>query len=96
MASYQQLDDWLVANRFDYHRLLQPPATEAELAAAATTYRCELPEEFAELYRWHNGQQPGDFTELLLNLTFMTLHESMATHKMLTDMAPSEGWPPEH
>ncbi|GAB5513266.1 SMI1/KNR4 family protein [Rhodopirellula baltica] len=96
MASYQQLDDWLVANRLDYHRLLQPPATHSELAAAATVYCCTLPEEFAELYRWHNGQQSGNFTVLLLNLTIMTLRESMATHTMLTDMAPSEGWPSEH
>ncbi|HEU4562860.1 MAG TPA: SMI1/KNR4 family protein [Longimicrobium sp.] len=65
MTSYERLERWLAAHRPQILANLQPPASDADLAALAETLGVSLPPSFLDLYRWKNGQrdpgEPGPF-----------------------------------
>lgn len=90
------IDEWLRANRWDYHQLLQTGETTESLGVFASQIAVVLPDTFELLYRWHGGQKPREFTPLLENVTFMTLPEIAETKTMLDEVSRIEGWHPDH
>lgn len=58
-ALLARIDGWLATHRPRFHKGLQPPATDADLAALQEALGAAVPQELATLLRWHNGQDPS-------------------------------------
>ncbi len=91
--SWRQIDDWLSANAPKIVDNLNPPATETELRDAEESLGMQMPPEWHELYRGHNGMNSdANFGSLFFGMQFLTLEESIADHK--ENSAPVDSWLP--
>lgn len=81
-----KIDRWISTNRPHYHELLQSGATSAELDAFENAISLKLPEEFRELYKWHDGQDPMAFESIQGNWSFMSLDEIRVSKQELDGM----------
>lgn len=59
MQSLNDLESWLRSNLPEVAADLNPGALEHDLLAFSTALDIELPEDFLQLYTWHNGQGMG-------------------------------------
>ena len=80
------MDRWLAANRPDYHTLLRPGVSEADLDAFESKFAVKLPPAFRQLYRWRDGQDPASCGALQDNRSFCTLQDVADTKEMLDGM----------
>jgi cell wall assembly regulator SMI1 len=85
-ALIERMDAWLIANRADYHAVLQPGVSDAALDAFEAKFSLKLPEAFRALYRWRNGQPNSSFDSLQDNRMFSALEDIADTKEMLDDM----------
>jgi cell wall assembly regulator SMI1 len=85
-----RIDRWLAAHRSDYYVLLQSGVTDAQLDTFEVKFSLRLPNEFRQLYRWRNGQDPMSCEPLQLNRTFSTLEEIADTKDLLDGMIGSD------
>jgi cell wall assembly regulator SMI1 len=81
-----RIDRWLATKRPNYYALLQPGATDAQLDQLEACFSLRLPDEFRQLYRWRNGQDPMSSAPLQVNGTFTTLEEISSTKELLDGM----------
>ena len=79
-----RVDRWLATQRPSYYAHLRPGVTNAALDAFQSRFALELPMDFRLLYRWRNGQEPGNSEALYRNRMFMSLEE-IAEEKELLD-----------
>lgn len=80
------LDKHLLQTRPDYYAKLNPGLTEDEIADLETRLGCTLPEEFKALYRWRNGQAPGNYKSFFYNYSLMDADDIAETAEMHKDL----------
>ena len=85
-----RLDHWLTVRRPDYHVLLRPGASDAQLAAFERRFTLELPNEFRQLYRWRDGQESMSALPLQFNRTFSPLADIAETKEICDGMIGSD------
>jgi len=56
MQTLHTLENWLVTHLPEVAADLQPGASQAALQGVASALGVALPEDFQQLYRWHDGQ----------------------------------------
>jgi cell wall assembly regulator SMI1 len=96
-ALLARVDRWMAAHRARFHRGLLPGANDAELAALKGTLGGPVPEELAELLRWHAGQSPDVPGALEQSWHLMSAAKIASSKKELDTRAPAgwqSGWVP--
>ncbi|CDL84035.1 SMI1/KNR4 family protein [Xenorhabdus szentirmaii] len=73
MSLLNEFEEWLKNNLNEVVLDLNPGATDEELQAFSSELGIELPNEFNELYKWHNGQKMDIFTGPWYGLEFLPL-----------------------
>lgn len=81
-----RLDRWLATHRPDYHAMLQPGVSDADLDAFEAQFSLKLPASFRQLYRWRNGQHPRSFDALQFNRRWMGLEDIAETKDLMDGM----------
>jgi len=73
LSPHQELESWLKTHLPRVVKALRPPATEAQLNHLQATVGTTLPEDFRNLYRWHDGQTEEVFAGPWPGLRMMPL-----------------------
>ena len=73
MLPFDELEAWLKAHLPEVAAALRPGATEGELQRFSDALGVKLPEDFLQLYAWHNGQGDSVNTGPWYGLTFLPL-----------------------
>lgn len=77
--SWERIETWLAANAPKILGNLNPPATDRELADAEKAFGCELPAQWRELYRRHNGLNfDSNQGNLFYGMGFLSLEDAVA------------------
>lgn len=88
---FSQLEDWLKENVPELIPGLNDGASEAALAQFSTEVGAELPDEFLDLYRWHDGQKPDSMTGLFYGLLFLPLEHALNDWRIWANAVDTEG-----
>ncbi len=64
---------------------LNPPASEEQIQALEDALQTPLPEDFKNLYRWHNGE--SNTMGLFFGLTFLSIEEALEERKVWAEIA---------
>ncbi|OON69466.1 SMI1/KNR4 family protein [Hymenobacter sp. CRA2] len=90
----RRLDELLQQHRPDYYATLNPPASEAELAAFEAEFELTLTPELRQWFGWHDGQQ--DYNSFFQNNCLQSLEsvtESMrVNNELLADGDFTHNW----
>jgi cell wall assembly regulator SMI1 len=78
MSPFIDFESWLTKNIPEVVSDLNPGTTDDELQTFAATLNISLPEEFKELYRWHNGQKMEINTGPWYGLSFLPLKKVLS------------------
>lgn len=89
-ALIQELDAWLKQHRQKYYASLNTGATEAEIVSFRSQLGIAVPDDFAALYRWRNGQMDDCSESLEHNRMFMSLAAILETKQLLDDMIETD------
>lgn len=81
-----RLEGWLRERRPAYLARLEPGASGEQIRALERAVGAGLPEEFAALYRWRDGQSPGCYKALHDNFMFSPLAAAGRARKALNDL----------
>jgi cell wall assembly regulator SMI1 len=80
--AWHRIHDWLSAHAPKILANLNPPATAQEIQEAEQVFALEMPEEWKELYRTHNGMNSeGNLGSLFYGMQFLTLQEAIREFK---------------
>lgn len=86
MTIFIAFEDWLVANLPEVVSDLNLGATQNELQTFAASLDIVLPDDFRELYLWHNGQRMEVNTGPWYGLNFLALDRIKSEWDVWTDL----------
>src|SRR5262249_3000411 len=85
---WQRIEAWLSANAPKIIGNLNPPATDAEVAAAEAALGCQMPDQWRQLYQVHNGMNSeANLGSLFYGMEFWSLAEVVREHGNSQDFA---------
>lgn len=80
--SWERIHAWLGIHAPKILDNLNRPATDHQLHQAEKSFGCEMPEEWRELYRVHNGMNSdSNLGSLFCGMQFLTLEEAIREHE---------------
>lgn len=86
---FDEFKQWLSSNYTDGLKDLNPPASDAEIEELATVIGVDLPEDFIDVLKIHNGQK-GEAAWLFDSQEFLSTHRIIEEYNKWKDLLENE------